>query len=242
MKIFFKSLFLLFVLGILTGCGGNSATVRFKVIAMLEVDGEVKEFSNVMQVEYTRKERSALGYGGSSKMWGEVMVIDLGNRGRAYMLLSRFASRQYFSVYPSGILRTFEIDASVGSLKSEDIKTLSTLSGRRTLINTNHKGRDVQPSVIAFNDESDPNSIFILSNDEFESHFGPNIKFLNIDVEITKEPVTKGVLIRYLPWLEKKFKAGFERIPPGPERPKLVSDWPLRWFVNYNVFYASESR
>lgn len=234
MKIFFKSLFLLFVLGILTGCGGNSATVRFKVIAMLEVDGEVKEFSNVMQVEYTRKERSALGYGGSTKIWGEALVIDLGNRGRAYMLIDN---------YPASILRSYDIKASVGNLKPEHLTELRNLSSEVKWNYTNHftKQEILYPKFIAFRNEGNPNSIFEIEDRVFSEYFGDGVKFLDLRLAVADEDITEGVLVSYLPWLSKKYKSGFERVPSGPDIPPR-EDWPLRWTTNYNSFYAEESR
>lgn len=213
----------------------NTAAVRFSVIVVLEVDGEVKEYSNVMQVEYTRYDQvSGLGYGGSTKTWGEALVIDLGNRGRAYMLIDN---------YPASILRSYNVRASVGSLKPEHLHKLRGLNSEIKWNYTNYftKKKILYPKFIAFKNENDPNSIFEIKERNFNEHFGEEVKFLDLRLSITDEEITKGVLVKYLPWLSKKYKSGFERVPSGPDIPPR-EEWPLRWTTNYNSFYAGESR
>lgn len=227
-----------------SGCFWNdSATVRFKVIAVLEVDGEIREFSNVMQVEYTRVERSALGYGGKSKTWGEALVIDLGERGRTYMLHSHFNKEysEFSEVYAPSILMTLGLDASVGSLKDNGIDIINEANGRYKLKTYNsYYKTDFVPAFVSFIDEKNPNSIFLIDKDKFSDQFGAGIKFIRIDIETTDEKITQGVLIKYLPWLSKKYKIGFERLPRPNIPPK--NEWKLRWKMNFNRFYAGESR
>lgn len=231
----FKTIFLVLVLGLLSACGGNSATVRFKVIAMLEVDGEVKEFSNVMQVQFTRKDSSALGYGGSSKTWGEALVVDLSKRGRAYLLPSYFnrSGKSFTGLYDYSLLRTFSINASQGSLEVEHINQLKNLTGRRELV-TRGTNYGVGLTFVAFKNEADPDSIFEIKQSDFHKYFGDGVKLLRVDVEITDEDVTMNKLSSYLLWLNNK-DAGFifERAPkPTP----LRKDWKLKWAIRKDHF------
>ena len=106
---------------LLTGCEDDpkrktqEATVRFKSIITLTVDGQPREFSNVMQVYYRGIGKSLLGYATRSKSWGEAIVIDLGERGRAYVLPMNFSRTNNFgNVYPSALLQTFGINTSMG--------------------------------------------------------------------------------------------------------------------------------
>lgn len=214
----------------------NTATVRFKVIAVLEVDGEVKEFSNVMQVEYTRYDQaSGLGYGGSSKTWGEALVIDLGERGRAYLLPSYFnrSGKSFTGLYDYSLLRTFEIDASQGSLETQHINQLNNLTGRRELI-TRGTNYGVDLTFVAFEDEKDPNSIYEIIQSDFHKYFGDDVKLVRVDVQVTDEDVTMNNLSRYLVWLNTKDDAFiFERAPkPTP----LRKDWKLKWAIRKDHF------
>lgn len=73
----------------LGGCSDpkNTATIRYRVIVTAEVDGELVEGSSVMEITYTRYERSSLtGMGGAATLKGEALVLDLKNRGTVYAL------------------------------------------------------------------------------------------------------------------------------------------------------------
>jgi hypothetical protein len=72
------SILMIAVMAIVAGCGESegdrSVTVRYRTIIALKVDGKTREFSSVMQTQYTRITQSLLGAGGSVSDWGEAVV------------------------------------------------------------------------------------------------------------------------------------------------------------------------
>lgn len=65
----------------LAGCQGETATVRYRVIATVEVEGKPIEASTVMEVRYARVSHSLIGAGGATRLYGEALIFDLpGNR------------------------------------------------------------------------------------------------------------------------------------------------------------------
>jgi hypothetical protein len=240
------SILMIAVMAMLAGCGESegdrSATVRYRTIIALKVDGKTREFSSVMQTRYTRITQSLMGAGGSVSDWGEAVVIDLGKRGKAYMLVSTKSRTGEFSdEYGFSLKESFGIKNSLGSLTQEDIETLRTLSGRVPLSNINNTDKkNYYPMIVAFKDESDPKSIFEVKRDNLSSAFGAGVSFENVYLEITKEDVSSGVVFQHLPWLKNKYDAGFEKRPSGDKTPR--EERPAKWRVNYDAFFAEESR
>ncbi|RSB58690.1 hypothetical protein EFD55_32995 [Rhizobium pisi] len=55
----------------LASCQGESAAVRFKVIASATVDGRPIESSSVMEISYSKVTHSLIGNGGATRPYGE---------------------------------------------------------------------------------------------------------------------------------------------------------------------------
>ncbi|MCP4096561.1 MAG: hypothetical protein GY748_10005 [Planctomycetaceae bacterium] len=252
MKISVVKWLVLFVLMIgLFGCDSGpdrTATVRFKTIIALKVDGNTREFSSVMQVKYTRITKSLMGAGGGATLWGEAVVIDLGRRGKAYMLVStRSHNGNFSSSYHTAISQSFGINKSLGSLKQKDIEAYRNLTGRVPMINNdlyNNRPKTKYPMIVAFKDENDPASLFVVDLKDMSPAFGRGVKFENVYLEITDEEITTGEVFKHLPWLKKKYKAGFETEPARTQTSKRIprSERPIKWRINYNAFFAEESR
>jgi|GEM_PF-1150456 len=258
MNYFIKAMIILVALISLSACSDaprcddeNCASVRFKVIAQFEVDGQIKEFSNVMQVNYTGYEKaSGLGYGGTSKTWGEAMVLDFGTRGRVYMLTASLNEQAmgFSEVYAPVLLQTFKIKASTGSLKKKHIAELKTVAGRHKLetlfVFSANNSNDLVPAFVGFRDEKNPNSIFTIGKDEFPKHFKDAIRFRSLDVEITDEPITSGIVTDYLtwlePWLSDRTIAPFEILTGTSIPPRR--DWELRWIMHPSFFFTKGNR
>ena len=140
------------------------------------------------------------------------------------------------------MLQSFGFSGNIGSLTGEIIRELRKVEGRhpyRSYTAYRPKIPVFWPVFIGFADETDPNSVYRVEPGEFGERL-PGVEFVGIDIEKTDEPVTEGVLLRYLPWLVKKYEAGFDRRPAGDET--LAVDHPLRWQLNYNTFFFSGSR
>ncbi|MDH6277027.1 hypothetical protein EV130_1307 [Rhizobium azibense] len=138
----------------LMGCQGESATVRFKVIALATVDGRPVESSSVMEVSYSKVTQSLIGNGGTTRLYGEALIFDLGGKGTVYILPIRRppSGSIIYNIYEFNVLRTFGVKNSVGSLAPADFDTLRIAKGRRPYNVDNSQ----LPTFVAFADKGNP--------------------------------------------------------------------------------------
>jgi hypothetical protein len=142
-------------------------------------------------------------------------------------------------IYEFGILLTFGIRNSVGTLADEDFARLRQAKGRRPFSFALVDASTRLPVFVAFRDEKTPNTIYEVDPQRMGSSF-PGVRFISLDIEITDAPVTK-VLKQRLPWLDRDNRlAGFDRDPPGKLRAE--KDLPLGYKISYNSFFGDGSR
>lgn len=221
----------------LASCQGERATVRFKVIASATVDGRPVESSSVMEISYSKVTHSLIGNGGATRLYGEAVVFDLDGKGTVYILPIQHAPNASSSqVYEYGILTTFGINNSIGSLSEADFQKLRNATGRHPfrLYKTTRL-----PAFVAFTNESDPKTIFEIYPQELGRYFS-GVKFSGLDIELTTEPVTKK-LREQLPWLKSASDPQiFPRDPPTARRP--YSQLPLSHMMTPADFFGDGSR
>ena len=207
---------------------------RFKVIAKVLFDGQPMERSTVMEVDYARVTHSLIGLGGAATLYGEALIFDMGSRGTFYIIPNRRGEDGSIGeIYQEGILVTFGITGSVGSLSEEKLQVLRNAYGRRPF---NCFGK--LPAFVAFSDERDPKTIYTVYPDNIGDHF-PGVRFLGLDIEVTKEPITDVIRNRLL-WLRVRDRVLFERDPPGRVRP--LSKRPIGFAIHQGYFFGDGTR
>jgi hypothetical protein len=222
----------------LAGCsGGESATVRFKVIASANIDGRPVESSSVMEITYSKVTTSLVGNGGATRLYGEALIFDLGGKGTVYVLpIQHPPGASLTQVYEYGVLSTFGITNSVGSLSDADFELLRNSTGRRPfrLRNTSRL-----PAFVSFENETDPKTIFEIAPSDIGRIF-PGVRFTGLDLEVTEAPLTEKLRDR-LPWLNSTSNSEiFPRDPRGARRPN--SELPLSHMITRARFFADGSR
>jgi hypothetical protein len=224
---------------LLSGCGGGqSATVRYRVIATAEVDGQRVEGSTVMEVHYKRVEHSLIGAGGATKLYGEALILDLKGRGTVFILPVEHQRKIVLAqIYEMGMLFALGIRNSIGGLKDEDFARLRQAKGRRPFSFAPVGISTRLPAFVAFRDEKTPNTIYEVDPQNMDSSF-PGVRFISLDIEVTDAPVTK-VLKQRLPWLASPTQL-FDRDPPGKQRP--YKDQPIGYKITYDHFFGDGSR
>jgi hypothetical protein len=224
----------------LSQCGGGSATVRYRVIATAEVDGQRVEGSTVMEVNYQRVKHSLIGAGGATQLYGEALILDLKGRGTLFILPVRYHDKtELMQIYEDGILLTFGVRNSIGGLADEDFARLRQAKGRRPFSFAPLNPPLRLPLFVAFRDEKKSNTVYEVDPQHMDSAF-PGVRFISLDIEITDAPVTK-VLKQRLPWLDRNNRlSGFDRDPPGKLRDE--KDQPLGFKLSYNSFFGDGSR
>ena len=234
----------------LAGCfwdDENTARIRYKVIAQVEVDGKVVEGTSVMEVVYTKLSSSALGYGASTKAYGEAAVVDLGRKGKLFVLPG--------SEDPDGTIgqfHEFAIGTALGAkgvpggITKDDIARFKALKvGERFELGyvSGYSKEYVEPLMLTLKVESNPATVVEVTRENIGSVFGRGTKLIGLWFEITDEPVTDGKLVEALPLLKDR-KLIWSQAPRGVPTRSLPprSQRPLNWRVGPTLFYAINSR
>jgi hypothetical protein len=223
-----------------SGCTpSQKATVRFRVIATVEVDGQKVEGSTVMEVTYSRVTGSAIGTGGASTLYGEAMILDLRGKGTVFVLPAIVTnSGSIGQLYEGGILTTLGIDGGIGVISDESFLKVKNAKGRVPFYNGSNNRPTNLPLFVAFRDEKVPRTIYEVDPRNIGRSF-PGVRFISLDIEFTDAPVTK-VLKQRLPWLVNAFKdLGWDRDPPGKQRPD--KDRPIGFKITYEHFFGNGS-
>ena len=80
------------ILGLLSGCGGYSETIRYRVTVEIEMDGEAKSGSSIIEVLYygsnSPGSTGASGASGYSQTKGVAPVVNLGRHGMLVAAMS----------------------------------------------------------------------------------------------------------------------------------------------------------
>jgi hypothetical protein len=138
-----------------------------------------------------------------TEQYGEALIIDLGDRGTAFLLPTTYSpysstGRGHFGsgFYDTSLLITFGITNKLLGLDANDYARLRNVKGRFPL-KTRHP--DVHPAMAALFNEKYPQTIFQVDPYNMEASFS-GVRLVGIDIEITKDPVTSKLRQR-LPWL-----------------------------------------
>ena len=177
---------------LLSACsGGEKARVRYRVIAKAEVDGQPVEGSTVMEVVYSRVTHSLTGAGGATRLYGEALILDLKGLGTVFVLPEEHEDKSVMKqIYEWGILTTFGVENSIGTLEDADFARLRAAKGRRPFYLGRRNPSTRLPAFVAFRNEKIPKTIYEVDPRHMEWNF-PGVRFIGLDIEITDAPVTK---------------------------------------------------
>jgi hypothetical protein len=217
-------------------CTPQSARVRFRVIATAEVDGEKIEASSVMERYYARVTGPG-SRGGYGESYGESLVLELKGRGTVFIMPIELYNGSQNHIYGIALFEILGIWRGLGSLHDEDFEKLRNANGRYPF---KVESGDRLPLFVAFKDEAKPNTVFEVNPKDLAATFGPGVRFIGLEVEFTKAPMT-DVLRKRLPWLNKTHPMAdkFDRDPPGQIRP--VYERPLSYKLANKFFFGTES-
>lgn len=166
-----------------------------------------------------------------AKVIGEAVVVDLGQRGKLFALMSGYkwgpdhANSIIYDVFPSG----------KGGTTMEGIEFYKNLkSGPRVLT------LEQYPRLVAFRDITDPKSVmpvlevaisddrprqYSVEADHSEELFGRGVRIKEITMEMTDEPITLGVIDTVLPKFDVEFQEWRRKLPHGDARRVMKPDF-----------------
>lgn len=155
-------------------------TYRFRLSIAVEVGGETKVASSVIEVRVITQPLSPVVSPIRNEISGEAAFLDLGAKGNVVVLLGCNPGGTEDCV---GTLVPNEF--GIGGV--ENLARLETLRGSRELFGTH------VPTLVTFRDLNDPKSGRVVPTDKFQQIFGPDVHFKRMWIEMTKDPVTRGI-------------------------------------------------
>lgn len=191
---------------LLTSCSvAKSKDFVFHATVMATYGGRPIEGSAVLRQPMFR---SPQGY-----TRGEAVILELGNGKRAYMLLMerQNLSRMYFGTVIEALNPIINPDDKPIGTKEKIARVLDAPVGTRS----EWKFRKAKPNphlqyygyplVVAFKNEADPASIFLVETEKPTQLFGKRFDFRTIHVErvASNTPLTNK-LVEILPWVSPK--------------------------------------
>jgi len=195
----------------LAGCG-NSYEWNQKVTVVVETPQGERAGSSVQSVSY-RKLGQSVPLEGNSSSWqveGEAVVVELpAGRYLFALLKGETTYGDVHHVLPSVVYPT------TGPRTHE---ALSWAAGQSAGTALPVEGRN-RPLLVTFTNINDPASVRRVDPDDLAASFGPGYALKAITLEISKDPVTVGVVESVLSWFHN-----VERLIPSERIPRLAKD------------------
>ena len=169
---------------ILSGCGevdDGAWRQHIKVTVTVDVKGHLYSGSSVQEMGCKQADpRFGFMSSGWCEFHGEAVPISLGPKGYLFMV---FAAQNVMNS-----------DAYIQSL--------------HTAVDTSNRdswevARKTMPLLVTFEDINDSKTVKEVDPDHLDKVFGRGVKLVSVHAEKTQDPVTRGQLIKILPWLAK---------------------------------------
>jgi hypothetical protein len=223
------------------GCGGESVTMRFRPIVTLTADGRDYVGSSVLELTINVLKGSLVGNGASSSLRGEALFVDLPQRPTVFVLPANFDQGSVIEYWEHMLVRTLGVDSGIGTLETQDLYKLRAARGRTPLMPTTIRRNFPYPIFCAFGDPRDPKSLIELDPKNLGAKLS-GVAMKSFDVEITDAPITKGALVKKLPWVDARMPVRCSNYTkkeviwrgPGPT--------PLGFSLFSSDFFARQSR
>ena len=182
-------------------------TFRYRMTVEVEDGGKIHSNSSVIEVRLAKQPPLLVPAPPvTQKLLGEAVYVDLGEGRNVTALLASGVNASDVD-YPVHIVPAhFNL-----SYEDGDLRKYPQLTGRWELDGLS--GPAGLPTFVTLTDPNDPKSAHVLSPDEFGQVFGPKVRLQKAWIEMTTDPITKGIESK-LPWL-----AHTERYRTNPTNP-----------------------
>jgi hypothetical protein len=162
-------------------------TYRYRLSIAVDVGGEIKTASSVIEVILATRPLPEIFSSVERFVYGDAVFLDMGSKGNVVVLLACGPDGTEGCVAEL-VPRTFGVSGGL-----ENLPKLQTLHGSRELTGK------FMPTLITFGNLTDPKSARVVVPDQFEQVFGPGVHLKRVWIEMTDDPVTRGIE-RDLPW------------------------------------------
>ncbi len=195
-----------------------SGSWRYKLTVEIETPEGIKTGSAVREVHAEEIQKFPFPDAQSTRyrIKGEAVVVDLGARGQVFALLPTYSSGTdgwryiVYRVFPTSLQGRARINY------------YQSLTGQSKVLDAGE-----YPLLVRFRDPQDPKTVenlleisacpepnphrmkSCLKNDRFAEAFGEGVKLKSVIIEMTREPVTKGVMEMYAPRFSNESSMGW---------------------------------
>lgn len=221
---------------------GTQGIWRYRMTVTVATPEGDKSFSSVREVHAVGAKIKLPNAGGHARVAkGEAVVIDLGERGKAFALMRSIAGRVDYAY--DVVFRAFPTDK--GGLTPEGVRHYSQMksSDAVELDISNY------PQFVYFRDMGDPKTVenlievescpnaenpiykLCIKHDRFAEIFGSGVKVKSVRIEMTDDPANTGIIGEYIPSYKKnyeEFMVWFRSLPYGDIRkigPDAFGSW-----------------
>lgn len=184
-------------------------TVRYRLTLEVETPDGLKVGSGVIENVWTRNEFDIPRSSVRSRDRGEAVVVDLGSHGLLFALLcgrDRNGSRGSSDNMHDLPLEVFQRIKAIGP------NTGTPGAQMRQLIGLKQEAELTQqeiPFLVRFRDIADPATVEKVDPNNLAKSFGAGVRLKRATIEITSDPVTKGIEKR-LGWLPQYYDKLFD--------------------------------
>jgi hypothetical protein len=165
---------------------------RYRLTLEVETPDGVKTASGVIEPQLITQPTILTDRRSHSGLMGDAVFVDLGNGKNVTALLASGPNASNFGAPLRLAIEAFEIP-NCGEAFCQ-WRAVSHATGRRDL------PARLIPTLVTFSDVNDPETARVIEPGEFETVFGPGYRFKRAWIEMTDDPVTRGIKKR-LPFL-----------------------------------------
>jgi hypothetical protein len=186
----------------LVGCG-RSESYRYKLTLAVNTPDGIKRSSSVTKWDFWEVSIPARGI--PHRLRGEALYLDLGPSASPLiaLLTSHLHEKRDGVVWDwsGGDLLT-RLYGMPSTDFMDDVARLARMRGPRRITPAD------LPDLVTFADVNDPKSVVEVNSKDLQATLGQNVTWNEITLEMTDEPVTKGIELK-LPWLNAYFQKNF---------------------------------
>lgn len=168
---------------------------RYRMTVEVVVDGELRSGSSVIEIELQTQPKLVDNLTIVPRVHGDAVFVDLGG-GRNVVALLAGGPDGKFSSQP--ILLVPQLFSADYLRDRNVLPKLASLRGRRDIPERH------LPTLVTFADLNDPSNARVVRPEEFEAVFGPGVRLKRVWIEMTDEPVTRGIEKKF-PWWDGPF-------------------------------------
>ena len=184
-----RAAFVLALAFALSGCGSSPRMARYRFTVEVEDNGRMVSGSAVQEEHCVFHDGLIrMGNALSCGVKGEAVVVDLGDKGQLFVLLTRDPGRPRLSDSPWGLVEYMHRNLfdPVGLTAAAFDRIAS--SRETVTLDALHT-----PMMVRFRDINDPTSVELVDPQHLDASFGSGVKFSKATLVISDDPVSTGI-------------------------------------------------